>query len=57
MSTAMVADALSESGLDPQLADSLDDSTYDGAVRVGHQQSQDNLGDSSGSPIMCINGQ
>ena len=57
VTTAMVADALSESGLDPQLADSLDDSTYDGAVRVGHQQSQDNLGDSSGSPIMCINGQ
>lgn len=57
VTTAMVAEALSESGLDPHLADSLDDSTYDGAVRVAHQESQDSLGDSGGSPIMCINEQ
>jgi 2-hydroxychromene-2-carboxylate isomerase len=57
VTTTMVAQALTESGLDPELADSLDDSTYDSAVRVAHQQSQDSLGDSGGSPIMCIDGQ
>jgi 2-hydroxychromene-2-carboxylate isomerase len=56
VTAAMVAQALTESGLDPQLADSLDDSTYDSAVRVAHQQSQDSLGDSGGSPIVCIDG-
>jgi 2-hydroxychromene-2-carboxylate isomerase len=56
VTTAVVAQALTESGLDPQLADSLDDSTYDSAVRVAHQQSQDSLGDSGGSPIVCIDG-
>ena len=57
VTTTMVADALSESGLDPQLAESLDDPAYDSAVRVAHQESQANLGGSGGSPIICIDGE
>lgn len=56
VTATMVANALSECGLDPGLAESLDDPTYDSAVRVAHQESQDNLGDSGGSPIIGIDG-
>ncbi|PXW27004.1 UNVERIFIED_CONTAM: DSBA-like thioredoxin domain-containing protein [Williamsia faeni] len=52
-----VAAALTDSGLDPQLADQMTSTLYDGAVRVAHQQSQDKLGDTGGSPITCIDGQ
>ncbi|CAM3304018.1 MULTISPECIES: hypothetical protein [Williamsia] len=51
VTTAMVADALSESGLDPQLADNLHD-TYVSAVCVAHRESQDGLGGSGGSHRM-----
>jgi 2-hydroxychromene-2-carboxylate isomerase len=57
VTATMVADALTESGLDPQLAESIEDPAYDGAVRVAHQESQDKLGDTGGSPIICIDGQ
>lgn len=51
VTTAMVADALSESGLDPQLADNLHD-TYVSAVCGAHRESQDGLGGSGGSHRM-----
>ncbi len=56
VTVAMVSAALAESGLDSQLAESIDDPTYDDAVRAAHQKSQDKLGDSGGSPIICISG-
>lgn len=56
VTTVMVAAALTDSGLDPSMATSIDDPTYDSSVRVAHQESQDNLGDTGGSPIICIDG-
>jgi hypothetical protein len=57
VSATMVAAALIDSGLDPRFADEMDSTVYDGAVRVAHQESQDKLGDTGGSPITCIDGQ
>lgn len=53
----MVRSALTESGSNPQLAAAMDNEELDQAVRQSHQESQDKLGDSGGSPITCIDGQ
>lgn len=48
--------ALAENGLEERLADALDDSGFDEAVRRAHRASQDALGDEAGSPIIAIDG-
>ncbi len=49
-------DLLTECGLEESLADALDDSGFDEAVRRAHQASQDALGGSAGSPIIAVDG-
>lgn len=56
VTTAAVEAALADSGLDPHLANEMTSTLYDSAVRVAHQESQDKLGSTGGSPITCLNG-
>lgn len=52
-----IQEALAESGLPGSLADAVDQSTFDDAVRQAHEASQKVLGGNGGSPIIAINGQ
>ncbi|OBH93027.1 DsbA family protein [Mycobacterium sp. E2733] len=53
---ATIREALAANGLEERLAEALDDSGFDEAVRKAHQASQDALGDEAGSPIIAIDG-
>lgn len=50
----IVNEALASRGMDPALADALDDPSWDAAVRTSHQHSQDLLGGEGGSPILAV---
>ncbi len=54
LDAAAVREALAENGLKRRLAEALDDSGVDEAVRRAHQASQDALGDEAGSPIIAV---
>lgn len=56
LTPAAIHDALAENDLPESLADALDDTSLDQAVRQAHQASQDVLGDEGGSPIMAVDG-
>lgn len=56
LTPALIHDALAENGLPESLADALDDTGLDEAVRRAHQASQDALGDKAGSPIIAVDG-
>ncbi len=56
LSPELAADALVEAGLDPALADALDDPRFDDAVSRAHELSQKSLGSVGGSPITVIDG-
>ena len=56
MTPAVVSEVLTEAGLPAELADAMDDETFDGAVRDSHQRGQDALGEDGGSPILGIDG-
>ncbi|WP_279101948.1 DsbA family protein [Gordonia bronchialis] len=55
LSSEVAAEALRECGLDPLLADSLDDPSWDAEVRRRHDESQQVLGTTGGSPITVVN--
>ena len=52
----MIAAALAEAGLEPDLADAMDDSTYDDAVARSHHEGMDQVGDDVGTPTIAIEG-
>ncbi|GAA4296097.1 DsbA family protein [Mycobacterium paraffinicum] len=56
LTAAGIREALAENGLEERLAEALDDSGFDEAVKRAHQASQDALGDEAGSPIIAIDG-
>ncbi|MDV7136718.1 mycothiol-dependent nitroreductase Rv2466c family protein [Williamsia muralis] len=56
LTTELVIEALTESDMDPQLAAQMNNAVFDSSVRVAHQESQHRLGDTGGSPIVCIDG-
>lgn len=56
VTTTVVAEALAEAGLPAELADAMDDATFDDAVRASHERSQEALGEDGGSPILGIDG-
>lgn len=56
LSPAAIREALAENGLEERLAEALDDSGFDEAVRQAHQASQDALGEQAGSPIIAVDG-
>ncbi|OBI24985.1 disulfide bond formation protein DsbA [Mycobacterium sp. E1386] len=54
LNAAAIREALAENGLEERLAEALDDSGFDEAVKRAHHASQDALGDEAGSPIIAI---
>ncbi len=56
MTPAVVAEILAEAGLPPELADAMDDESWDDTLGTAHQRSQEALGETGGSPITGING-
>jgi 2-hydroxychromene-2-carboxylate isomerase len=52
----LVADALVEAGLEPDLVDAMDDSSLDHAVAKSHQEGMDQVGDDVGTPTISFEG-
>jgi 2-hydroxychromene-2-carboxylate isomerase len=53
---SMVEDSLAEAGLPLTLADAMDDSSYDDAVKKSHHAGMDQVGDDVGTPTISIEG-
>jgi 2-hydroxychromene-2-carboxylate isomerase len=52
----MAAAALAEAGLDAQLVEAWDDSSYDEAIKKSHHQGMDQVGDDVGTPTIAFEG-
>ena len=53
---ALIAEALEEAGLAPELVDAMDDSSLDDAVIASHHAGMDQVGDDVGTPTISFNG-
>ena len=53
---AMIAAAVAEVGLEPELVDAMDDPSYDEAVARSHHEGMDQVGDDVGTPTIAVNG-
>ena len=52
----MIAAALAEAGLEPELVEAMDDSSLDEAVAKSHHEGMDQVGDDVGTPTIAIEG-
>lgn len=52
----LVAAAVAEAGLEPDLVDAMDDASLDDAVARSHHEGMDQVGDDVGTPTIAING-
>ena len=52
----MIAAAVAEAGLEPELVDAMDDSSLDAAVAKSHHEGMDQVGDDVGTPTIAIEG-
>jgi predicted DsbA family dithiol-disulfide isomerase len=53
---AMIEAAITEAGLDLSLADAMDDSSYDDAIRDSHRRGMDQVGNEVGTPTIAFEG-
>ena len=53
----VIMDALSEVGLPTDLADAMDDSSYDEAIKASHHLGMDQVGNEVGTPTIAMHGQ
>ena len=53
---AMIEAALEEAGLDPSLADAMDDSSYDEAIAASHDRGMSQVGNEVGTPTIAFEG-
>jgi 2-hydroxychromene-2-carboxylate isomerase len=53
---AMIEAALEEAGLDPALADAMDDASYDEAIATSHRRGMDQVGNEVGTPTIAFEG-
>lgn len=53
---SLVSDVLAEVGLEPELADAMDDDSYDNDVAKSHHLGMDMVGSEVGTPTIAVNG-
>ena len=53
---AMIEAALVDAGLDPALADAMDDSSYDDAIAASHDRGMSQVGNEVGTPTIAFEG-
>jgi hypothetical protein len=51
-----IAAALTDAGLPPSLADAVDSTDFDDAIKVSHDQGMDQVGKDVGTPVISVNG-
>ena len=56
ISRELIAAAVAESGLEPELVEAMDDPSYDDAVAKSHHEGMDQVGDDVGTPTIAIQG-
>ncbi|MDP2773654.1 MAG: disulfide bond formation protein DsbA, partial [Nocardioides sp.] len=52
----LIVAALADAGLEPELVEAMDDSSYDEAVAKSHHEGMDQVGDDVGTPTIAIEG-
>ncbi|MEJ7834326.1 MAG: DsbA family protein [Nocardioides sp.] len=56
ISRELIAAAVAEAGLEPELVDAMDDSSLDEAVAKSHHEGMDQVGDDVGTPTIAFEG-
>ena len=52
----IIVESLAEAGLEPELVEAMDDTSYDAAVAESHHRGMDQVGDDVGTPTIAFEG-